>query len=275
MRLTTSSWDKHPTDLAMLRGARLVTASETEGGRAFAEARIKQMTGGDPITARFMRKDFFIYRPAFKLMIVGNHKPSLRNVDGALRRRFNIIPFVHKPEAPDPDLEAKLRQEWPNILRWMIEGCLDWRENRLVRPQSVMAATESYFSEQDLFGQWLAEERDVDPGNEYKWGTTAELYSSWSTFANRSGEKPGSVKAFSETMHKRGFEPQRTSRSRGFAGLRRHELRRAQELLYREALASDEEAELRALIGRCFPVADIQVHRMGPGAAIWFSRAMR
>jgi putative DNA primase/helicase len=84
---TVSHNDKHPTDLAMLRGARLVTASETEEGRSWAESRIKQMTGGDRISARFMRQDFFEFTPQFKLTIVGNHKPILRNVDEAARQR--------------------------------------------------------------------------------------------------------------------------------------------------------------------------------------------
>ncbi|MGP3779934.1 DUF5906 domain-containing protein, partial [Halanaerobium saccharolyticum] len=73
--------DRHPTDLAMLRGARLVSASETEEGRAWAESRIKQMTGGDAISARFMRQDFFTFQPQFKLFVVGNHQPALHSVD--------------------------------------------------------------------------------------------------------------------------------------------------------------------------------------------------
>ena len=104
---TASQGDRHPTDLAMLRGARLVTAAETEEGRAWAESRIKQLTGGDPITARFMRQDFFTFQPAFKLVIVGNHKPVLRNVDEAARRRFNIIPFTRKPPKPDQAARGK------------------------------------------------------------------------------------------------------------------------------------------------------------------------
>ena len=106
---TASISDRHPTELAMLRGARLVTATETEEGRAWAEARIKQMTGGDPVSARFMRQDFFTYVPQFKLLIAGNHRPALRNVDEAARRRFNIVPFLHRPERPDRQLEDKLR----------------------------------------------------------------------------------------------------------------------------------------------------------------------
>ena len=91
---TASSIDHHPTDLAGLRGARLVTATETEEGRRWAEARIKALTGGDQIAARFMRQDYFEFVPQFKLVIAGNHKPGLRSVDEAIRRRLNLIPFT-------------------------------------------------------------------------------------------------------------------------------------------------------------------------------------
>jgi putative DNA primase/helicase len=91
---TASHTDRHPTDLAGLRGARLVTAIETEEGRRWAESRIKTLTAGDPVSARFMRQDFFDYVPQFKLMFAGNHKPGLRSVDEAIRRRFNLIPFT-------------------------------------------------------------------------------------------------------------------------------------------------------------------------------------
>ncbi|WP_236571682.1 phage/plasmid primase, P4 family [Rhodovarius lipocyclicus] len=154
---TASLGDKHPTDLAMLRGARLVTATETEEGRAWAESRIKQMTGGDPITARFMRQDFFTFTPQFKLTLVGNHKPVLKNVDDAAKRRFNIVPFLHQPATPDRELESKLRDEWPAILAWMIEGCMAWQAEGLTRPAAVQAATDEYFEVQDHFGRWLAE----------------------------------------------------------------------------------------------------------------------
>ena len=98
---TASQNDRHPTDLAMLKGARMVCASETEEGRAWAEVRIKQLTGGDTISARFMRQDFFEFRPQFKLTVIGNHKPLLRNVDDAAKRRFNVVPFTRKPAKPD------------------------------------------------------------------------------------------------------------------------------------------------------------------------------
>jgi putative DNA primase/helicase len=219
---TASKSDRHPTDLAMLRGARLVTASETEEGRAWAESRIKQLTGGDPITARFMQKDFFTFRPSFKLTIIGNHKPALRNVDDAARRRFNLVPFNRTPANPDPLLEQKLKDEWPGILRWLIEGCLDWQANGLMRPRSVVSATESYFEDQDLFAQWLAEACDAEPGNRYKSALVGDLFLSWSEFASRAGEKPGSIKAFSAELMKRGLErsTEGHTKVRCFRGLR-------------------------------------------------------
>lgn len=218
---TASKDSKHPTDLAMLRGARMVTASETEEGRAWAEARIKQMTGGDEISARFMRQDFFTFKPQFKLTIVGNHKPVLQNVDDAARRRFNIIPFTRKPEKPDRELEQKLKAEWPAILRWMILGCQDWQENGLVRPASIVQATEEYFEEQDLFGRWLDECCDVDRQNLYKWESATELFASWKFFTETAGERPGTAKSLSATLLSRGFTKKRVTGGRtAYVGLR-------------------------------------------------------
>lgn len=206
---TASKTDKHPTDLAMLNGARLVTASETEEGRAWAESRIKQLTGGDPVTARFMRQDFFTFKPQFKLMIVGNHKPVLHNVDDAARRRFNIVPFMFKPKNPDRELEAKLMMEAGGILQWMIDGCLDWQKNGLVRPDSVKAATEAYFSDQDIFGQWIEDCCDVQMGVARTWDKSSDLFDSWSEYAHKAGDAPGTKKSFGQLMQKRGFEQYR------------------------------------------------------------------
>lgn len=180
----------------MLRGARLVTASETEEGRAWAESRIKQMTGGDPITARFMRQDFFTFQPQFKLFIAANHQPALHSVDAATRRRFNIVPFVRKPASPDRELESKLRGEAPAILRWMIDGCLNWQRSGLQRPASILEATETYFAEQDVFGQWLKDACRIEPDNRSLSDFIADLFKSWTEYAEASGERPGSQKRF-------------------------------------------------------------------------------
>jgi putative DNA primase/helicase len=214
---TASPTDKHPTDLAMLHGARLVTASETEEGRAWAESRIKQITGGDKISARFMRQDFFEFKPEFKLLLIGNHKPTLRNVDDAARRRFNIVPFVHKPPVKDLDLEAKLRAEWRGILRWMIDGCLIWQRFGLVRPQVVLDATNEYFTEQDSIRQWIEDRCDIGKGTLSD--TSTNLFRNWTTWATANGEKPGTARWFAQALARQGFKPFRKTKARGFFGI--------------------------------------------------------
>ena len=201
---TASKHNRHPTDLASLAGARMVTASETEEGRAWAESRIKQISGGDPVKARFMRRDFFEYIPEYKLVFLGNHKPVLRNVDDAARRRFNIIPFTHKPSCPDLELPEKLRTEHGQILAWMIEGCLDWQKNGLARPEIVTDATAEYFDEQDLFSQWL--EECTEKKSERVGESTKLLYSSWKKYAEGAGDSPGAQKSFRDSMRQCGYE---------------------------------------------------------------------
>src|SRR5205823_6120201 len=109
--------ERHPTDVAGLRGARLVAAQEVERGRHWAEAKIKALTGGDRVSARFMRQDFFEFAPQFKLVLAGNHKAVLRTVDEAIRRRINLIPITVTipPAERDKDLSEKLKAEWPGI----------------------------------------------------------------------------------------------------------------------------------------------------------------
>lgn len=217
---TASKWDKHPTDLAMLAGARVVTASETEEGKPWAEARLKHMTGGDKMTARFMRQNNFEFMPQFKLSIVGNHKPVLNNVDDGLRRRFNIIPFERKPANPDRELEAKLKAEWPAILAWMVDGCRDWQVVGLIRSESIEAATASYFVDQDLFQQWLDDECEIDISNRWLTEATSRLFAAWETYAKAAGEVPGSRKAFADQMRRRGLMPDRINAMRLFRGVR-------------------------------------------------------
>jgi putative DNA primase/helicase len=226
---TASRGDKHPTDLAMLRGARFVTASETEEGKAWAESRIKQLTGGDRISARFMRQDFFEFTPQFKLMIIGNHKPRLSSVDDAARRRFLIVPFERKPDKPDRELDQKLIGEAPGILQWMIQGCLDWQRNGLQKPASVLAATEEYFSDQDLFAHWLAEECVCEPGNTYRSAASSVLFKSWSEYARSAGCAAGSTVSFKDQMTNHGFKFIRGRKAREFFGISLQTMRAAHE----------------------------------------------
>lgn len=199
---TASNSDRHPTDLAGLRGARLVTAVETEEGRRWAEARIKALTGGDKISARFMRQDFFEYVPQFKLIIAGNHKPSLRSVDEAIRRRFHLIPFTVTipPQERDLDLAERLKAEWPGILQWMIEGCRQWQERGLDPPELVRAATAAYLESEDTFAAWLDECCDREPR---AWGRTQDLFASWRAWAERSGDYVGNQRTFKAKIEAR------------------------------------------------------------------------
>lgn len=220
---TNNKNDSHPTDVAMLYGARLVTVSETEAGKTIAEAKIKSMTGGDKLTARFMRQDFFTFMPQFKVIMVGNHQPELVNVDEAMKRRLHIIPFIHKPINPDPDLPDKLKKEYSAILQWMIEGCNDWRENGFMMPAVVINATSTYFSEQDMIGQWTEDICEVGP---LEWESVDKLYQTWEKYQKQNGENPGTKKAFGQALKRLGYQAQRRSINgkgmRGYEGIAIH-----------------------------------------------------
>jgi putative DNA primase/helicase len=219
---TATNGDRHPTDLAGLRGARLVTATETEEGRRWAESRIKQLTGGDTVSARFMRQDFFEYRPTFKLFIAGNHKPSLRSVDEAIRRRFHLIPFAVTipPDERDGELTEKLRTEWPGILAWMIAGALEWQARGLRLPQAVRDATEDYLAAEDAIAAWIDDKCDRDAN---AWASSSDLFASWTAWATAAGEFAGSQKRFSQTLETRGLTRRKTEVAQGFLGLRLRE----------------------------------------------------
>ena len=216
---TVSMGDRHPTELADLVGARLVTAIETEQGRAWAEARIKMLTGGDRVKARFMRQDFFEFRPQFKLMVAGNHQPVLRAVDEAIKRRFNLLPFeVTVPTAErDPDLAQKLRAEWPAILRWSLDGCLAWQRHGLQPPTAVTDATGRYLEAQDAMGAWLDEACEAK--STFRESASA-LYISWKAYADRNGEVAGSQKSFGPQLEARGFRRIKSAKANFYQGLR-------------------------------------------------------
>jgi putative DNA primase/helicase len=216
-----STTERHPADLAKLNGARLVVAQETKQGRRWDETKLKTLTGGDKITARFMRMDYFDFTPRFKLFIAGNHKPRLGTVDEAMQRRLLLPPFtVQIPKAErDIDLPRKLEAEWPAILRWAIDGCLEWQRIGLAPPDSVRAATDAYFEEQDTIGEWL--EDYTDDTGEHAFTKVSDLFSSWKAFCEGRNLKPGSAMALSEALVDRGYPKKREpgTGQRGFSGL--------------------------------------------------------
>lgn len=215
---TASRSDRHTTEIARLAGARLVTASETEAGKRWDESRIKQLTGGEPVTARFMRQDDFTFRPQFKLLFVGNHKPEIRAIDDAMRRRIQLVEFTRQPARVDPELGAVLRQEWPQILAWMLEGCRAWQQLGLAPPAAVQAATADYFATEDALGRFLLE--DCERGDHVEEVQT--LFGAWQRWAEAGNEYVGTLKRFSAAMAARGFARTHTpgARRAAFRGVR-------------------------------------------------------
>jgi putative DNA primase/helicase len=220
--LTVSRGERHPTEVADLKGARLVITSETGEGR-WNEARIKQFTGSDPLKARFMHRDFFEFYPNFKLFISGNTMPRLRNVDRAMRRRLLLIPFtVSIPdEEQNKELTDHLQGEWPAILRWALEGCLEWqRAGGLKAPASVTDATEQYFEGEDRLGRWLSE--CWEQSDTQAFALSGDLFASWKTWADANKEFVGSETGMVRALKDRGFVRGRGSDGRrGFQGLSR------------------------------------------------------
>jgi putative DNA primase/helicase len=211
--------ERHPTDLASLRGARLVTASEVSDGRAWDVAKVKALTGGDRIKARFMRQDFFEFTPLFKLIVAGNHRPSLRSIDEAIRRRLYLVPFtVTIPESErDQELRDKLRAEFPGILAWAVEGAMMWQGEGLAAPESVRAATDDYLASEDSVARWIEDDCDLD--GKYV-SPVAALFASWRLWCERAGEYIGSGKRLSQALLERGFVPIRLhGGTRGFIGI--------------------------------------------------------
>lgn len=179
---------------------------------------MKTLTGGDKIAARFIRADFFEFIPKFKLVVVGNHKPRLRSVDEAIRRRLHLIPFkvTISPEECDPELFEKLKPEWPGILRWMLDGCREWQAHGLTPPAIVREATDQYLDTQDAIGQWLEEDIKESPMG---FASATELFRSWSVWATSRGERIGSQRGLLDEIETRGHQRERTKHSRGFRGL--------------------------------------------------------
>lgn len=213
-----SKTQSHPTDLAALRGARLVTAIETEEGRRWAESKLKALTGGDRIAARYMRQDFFEFVPQFKLLVAGNHKPGLRTVDEAIRRRFNLIPFTITipPEERDLELADKLKAEWGGILQWAIDGCLEWQTEGLHAPEAVTAATGEYLAGEDAISRWIDDCCEV---KKTLWTPATALFDSWQRWCELNQEYTGSQKRLSQNLESHGFVSQRKMTGRGFLGI--------------------------------------------------------
>jgi putative DNA primase/helicase len=191
-------------DVAALKGARFVAAAEVEQGRVLAESKVKQLTGSDTVTARFLYSEPFDFKPEFKLWLSTNNKPVIRGTDDAIWDRIRLIPFTRRFEGANADsrLPEKLREELPGVLAWMVRGCLEWRKDGLGEPEQVAAATEDYRGEMDTLAAFF-EDRCVIHANASAGATP--LYNAYRQWCDEGGETRLTQTRFGRQLRERGF----------------------------------------------------------------------
>lgn len=209
-------------DLARMRGIRLVTAVEVSGDRAFDEGVLKQLTGGDTVTARRLYEEFFEFQPTHKLWLAANHKPHVTDQTEAFWRRIRIIPFTVyiAPEKRDPELKNKLRGEMSGILNWALEGCQMWLTDGLPAPKIVRKATKAYRDDEDLIGEFLAQTTERD---DKAWTPASEVYQTfvgWWRESRGVHSRPPGMRWFNRAMgEKKEIMPQKRKNIKGWRGI--------------------------------------------------------
>lgn len=206
-----------PNDVARLRGVRAAFMNETSQGARFDEAKLKDLTGGDTLSARFLHAEFFDFRPTHRIVIRGNHKPAINGTDEGIWRRLRLVPFtVSIPEdEQDRDLLHKLETELPGILQWAIAGCLEWQRDGLKPPDIITDAVRAYRQESDVLGHFIDEACEVRPLAQVK---SSAFFSAYQGFCERSGERWIPAKDLPAEMQRRGFGWRRTKAGGLFEG---------------------------------------------------------
>lgn len=202
--LIASPGDRHPTELVTLYARNVVVCAEVPGGKAWNEELIKSISGGDLISARGMREDFWTFRPTHKLLISGNHKPIVRGQDDGIWRRWRLLPFERTiaESDRDPKLAEKLNAEIPGILAWAVRGCVAWQRDGLKPSSKVLGATADYRSESDRLGPFIDERCVLDA---HATISRAGLYRAYQHWSATMGERRAlSEKDFAEYVRGRG-----------------------------------------------------------------------
>jgi len=195
--LTAGAKHRHPTELTLLFGKRLVYAAESDEGGRLNESVIKELTGSETITARRMKEDFWSFVPTHKLILCTNHKPKVRGKDHAIWRRLKLVPFMEQFDGArkDTTLPAKLLAEATGILAWLIRGCVEWHHYGLTEPNHVREATKDYRKDEDVLAVWI-DQRCTTSGKEQ----ASVLYQNYKAWAENGGEYVQSIRQFTKEL---------------------------------------------------------------------------
>jgi putative DNA primase/helicase len=210
--------DQITNDIARLRGTRFVTTTEAEQGRRLSEPLIKQITGNDRMTARFLYGEFFNFVPTFKIFMATNHKPVIKGTDYGIWRRIKLIPFTTRipEEKQDKGLEEKLRGETSGILNWLLEGAKRWTVERLKTPQIITSATDEYRGEMDVIGNFIRERCVQEPGSSIR---ARELFKCYQDWCDENNEHACSERFLGLRLKELGLEQKRLSDGRYWKGI--------------------------------------------------------
>ena len=212
------SGDQITNDIARLRGTRFVTTTEAEQGRRLSEPLIKQITGNDRMTARFLYGEFFSFVPTFKIFMATNHKPVIKGTDHGIWRRIKLIPFTNRipEEKQDKNLEEKLRGEASGILNWLLEGAQRWTVERLKTPQIITSATDEYRGEMDVIGNFIRERCVQEPEASIR---ARELFKCYQDWCDDNNEHACSERFLGLRLKELGLEQKRLADGRYWKGI--------------------------------------------------------
>jgi putative DNA primase/helicase len=212
------SGEQISNDIARLRGTRFVTTTEAEQGKRLSEPLIKQITGNDAMTARFLYGEFFDFIPTFKIFMATNHKPVIRGTDYGIWRRIKLIPFTTTITADKQDkhLEDKLLHEGPGILNWLVAGARHWSEKGLITPPAISNATEEYRNEMDVLGNFIKERCVQGPGISVR---ARELFKAYQEWCEENNEHACSERFLALRLKELGLERFRTAEARYWNGI--------------------------------------------------------
>jgi putative DNA primase/helicase len=205
-------------DIACLRGARFLSAIETESNHNLAEATVKQLTGGDAVRARFLFQEEFEFSPQFKIWLAANHKPQIKGTDNAIWRRIRLLPFdiTIPKDKQNPRLDLELREELSGLLAWAVRGCLLWQHEGLGETEAVTKATEAYRDEMDNFSEFLDDCCVI--GDNYQ-ATVTEIYNRYETWCQSNGEQAQPAKWLRTQLVDRGIKAARDNSRRFWKGI--------------------------------------------------------